>query len=130
MEATRAAANVKTTAEARKALDAAIAGFETWQLVKEDEDSEMPTFPAATDNDAMGLMKAERLVATTDSLIRYRRTPADTVPGVDFYSVLTVDAKTGFPVAEENFMNGQRLMRSTYFDVGAKIEIEEPDCLK
>ena len=131
MEATRAATSLKTTADARVALDAAMAGFQGWQLVKEDEDSELPPMPAGMPMDSTGdRMAAEKLPASSQSVISYRRTPIDTVAGMNFYSVLTVDAKTGYPLAEENFVNGQRMMRSEYFDVGANIEIEIPDCLK
>jgi hypothetical protein len=32
-------------------------------------------------------------------------------------------------MAEENYFNGQRVMRSEFFDIGAPIVIELPACL-
>ena len=74
-------------------------------------------------------MLVEKTVDATRSLIRYRRTPTAAV-AMGVSSVLIVDAKTGWPVAEENFVNGQRMMRSEYFDIGAPIAIETPPCLE
>jgi hypothetical protein len=131
MEATRAATTLKTTADARVALDRAIEGFQSWQRVEEEPDTEFPqplgNEGFASDRDAMG---AEKITPSVRGVISYRRTPTDTMPGMDFYTLLHVDATSGLPVAEENFMNGQRLMRSEFYDVGASIEIEIPDCLQ
>jgi hypothetical protein len=52
------------------------------------------------------------------------------MPGTDFYSVIIVNAQSGLPVAEESYLNGKRMMRSEFFDVGAPIVIEVPECLK
>lgn len=125
-EATRAALNLKTTAEARVALDRAMAGFQSWQPVVEDDDPSL--YPAPPDEPSVDML-VEKTVDATRSLIRYRRTPTAAV-AMGVSSVLIVDAKTGWPVAEENFVNGQRMMRSEYFDIGAPITIETPPCLE
>ena len=124
-EATRAAMTIKTTAEARVALDRAMAGFQSWQPVEEDED--MPSIPPPPES-SRDEMKVEKTTNASGTIISYRRTPVEMMNG-GVYSVLLVDAKTGVPVAEDNYMNGQRIMRSEYFDVGAPIAIELPPCL-
>jgi hypothetical protein len=124
-EAARAAMTLKSTAEARVALDRAMAGFQSWQLVVEDEDlASLPKPPEGFEDE----MRVEKTLNSSGAIIRYRRTPVGPI-AAGFYSVLFVDAKTGFPVAEENFVNGQRIMRSEFFDVGAAITIELPSCL-
>jgi hypothetical protein len=131
VEATRAATTLKTTADARVALDRAMEGFQSWQRVEEDLDTDIPQ-PLGTERfgSDRDVMKAEKITTSSGGVISYRRKPTDTMPGMDFYTVLHVDATTGLPVAEENFMNGQRLMRSEFYDVGAAIEIEIPECLR
>lgn len=124
-EAMRAAATLKTTADARLALERAIAGFQSWQPVAEEED--MASFPAPPEGFAEE-MNVEKTLNAAGTLIRYRRIPVSPM-AAGVYSILFVDAKTGFPVAEENFVNGQRMMRSEYFDIGAPITIELPPCL-
>ena len=124
-EAARAAMTLKTTADARVALDRAMAGFQSWQLVVEDEDlASLPAPPEGYEDE----MNVEKMPDGSGTIIGYRRTPVGPmVAGV--YSVLFVDAKTGFPVAEENFVNGQRMMRSEFFDIGNPITIELPAVL-
>jgi hypothetical protein len=130
-EATRAAATIKSTAEGRLALERAMEGFRTWQLLEDDEDADMPDPLVSMNSDAaQDRMTVTIIFEKSGSVARYRRSPIDTVPGMDFHSVLTVDTDTGYPVAEENYMNGQLMMRSEFFDVGLPIQIEIPDCLK
>jgi outer membrane lipoprotein-sorting protein len=74
-------------------------------------------------------MKVQKSVDAGGTLISYRRTPLNLM-AAGMYSILIVDAKTGYPVAEENFVNGQKIMRSEFFDVGAPIPIELPACLE
>jgi hypothetical protein len=125
-EATRAAMTLKSTADARVALDHAMAGFQSWQLVIEDEDlASLPMPPEGFEEE----MDVEKTLTGSGTLISYRRTPIGPM-AAGFYSVLFVDAKTGFPVAEENFVNGQRIMRSEFFDIGAAITIDLPSCLE
>lgn len=130
-EAVRAAATIKTTADARLALDRAANGFSTWQLVKDEEEEDLPDLgpspPAAFSNDGMTV---ERTPGPTSETIKYVRRPAMVIPGAEFFSVVVVDARSGLPVAEENYFNGQRMTRTEYFDVGAPITIELPECLK
>lgn len=124
-EALRAAATLKSTADARVALDRAMAGFQSWQPVVEDEDlASLPVPPEGFDDE----MKVERTLNAAGTIISYRRVPISPM-AAGVYSVLFVDAKTGFPMAEENFVHGQRMMRSEYFDIGAPITIELPPCL-
>ena len=124
-EASRAAMTLKSTAEARVALDRAMAGFESWQLVVEEEDlASLPMPPDGLEEE----MNVERTATGSGTLVSYRRTPVGPMAG-GFYTVLFVDPKSGFPVAEENFVNGQRMMRSEFFDLGAAITIELPPCL-
>jgi hypothetical protein len=116
---------LKSTAEARVALDRAMAGFQSWQLVVEDEDlASFPTPPEGFEQE----MKVEKTL-NASGIISYRRTPVGPL-AAGFCSVLFVNAKTGFPVAEENFVNGQRVMRSEFFDIGTSISIELPSCLE
>jgi hypothetical protein len=125
-EATRAAMTLKSTADARVALDRAMEGFQSWQLVVEDEElASLPTPPEGLEDE----MEVEKSSDASGNITRYRRTPVGPMTG-GFYSVLFVDAQTGFPVAEENFVNGQRIMRSEFFDIGASITIELPPCLE
>jgi hypothetical protein len=124
-EATRAAMTIRSTAEARVALDNAIAGFQSWQPVVEDED--MASLPSPPEG-GRDLMKVEKTINAAGTIISYRRTPAEMSAG-GFYSVLLVDAETSLPIAEENYVNGQRIMRSEFFDIGAPITIELPLCL-
>lgn len=125
-EATRAATSLKSTAEARVALDRAMAGLQSWQPVAEDED--MASLPSPPEG-ARDLMRVEKTINAAGTIISYRRTPLESMAGAEFYSVLSVDAKTGFPVAEENYVNGQRVMRSEFLNIGAPIAIELPACL-
>jgi hypothetical protein len=74
-------------------------------------------------------MRVEKTINAAGTIISYRRTPLESMAGAVFYSVLSVDAKTGLPMAEENYFNGQRVMRSEFFDIGAPIVIELPACL-
>lgn len=129
-EAMRAATTIKSTAEARVALDRAAEGLRAWQLVVEEDDPELPPSPLdKADFDSDSGMRVEKQVDPSGATIRYRRIPTHPMAAA-FYSVLIVDAKTGYPVAEENFANGQRMMRTEYFDIGVPITIEVPDCLK
>ena len=125
-EATRAAMTIKSTAEGRVALDRAMAGFQSWQPVEEDED--MPSIPTPPES-SRDEIKVEKTTNAAGTIISYRRTPAEMMMSGGVYSVLLIDATTGFPVAEENYVNGQRIMRSEYFDIGASIAIEVPPCL-
>jgi hypothetical protein len=124
-----AAKTLKSTAEARVALDRAMAGFQSWQLVVEDaaEDG-LAALPSPPDG-FQEEMTVEKQLTGAGVLTSYRRTPVGPMAG-NLYSILFVDAKTGLPVAEENFMNGQRIMRSEFFDVGAAITIELPLCFE
>ena len=124
-EASRAATTLKTTADAHVALNRAMEGFQSWQLAVEDEDlASLPAPPDGYEDE----MNVEKTSNASGTLISYRRTPVGSM-AEGFYSVLYVDAETGFPVAEENFVNGQRIMRSEFFDIGAPITIELPAVL-
>jgi hypothetical protein len=130
MEAVRAAATIKTTADARVALARAAEGFNSWQLVKSDEDDDVASFGPAPAQNSSEFMAVEKANGSQPGTVRYTRRPTIAMPGAEFFSVVIVDTKTGLPLAEENFINGQRMMRTEYFDVGAPISIELPECLK
>jgi hypothetical protein len=124
-EASRAAVTLKTTADARAALDRALAGFQSWQRVTEDEDG----LPDGPDPDELtDDMTVEKKLNAAATQIIYRRVPA-AAASMGVSSVLFVDVKTGLPVAEEHFVGGQRMMRSEFFDLGAPINIESPAVL-
>jgi hypothetical protein len=129
-----AAATAKSTAEARIALDRAAEAYRTWQVVPEEEGEDFPALvsdgagPAAAL--AAGMLRVEKKVEADAQTIRYTSRPAGVTAGGDMTTVLTVNAATGLPVSEEMFFNGQRMMRVEYFDHGAPIAIEVPDCLR
>jgi hypothetical protein len=146
MEVAQSAATIKSTAEARAALNRASAVFETWQLMKNDADAGSSDFSADTDDMPPGMpgnfapppgaggfaaMKAEKKISPDGKTAIYTRRPTMDIPGAaNFHGVVYVDLATGLPTAEENFINGERLMRTDYLDVGLPIHIEVPDCLK
>jgi outer membrane lipoprotein-sorting protein len=136
-----ASLTIKSTAEARTLLDKAASYYGTWQVVKSDdseEDEDMPAMaadnPTLADSSAMasGMFAVTRETVAGKNLIKYVRRPS--IPGMDttaaFYSVVFVDAKTGYPTSEEMYVNGQKIMVTEYFDFGADLKIETPDCLK
>ena len=76
-------------------------------------------------------MDVTKQLSADGKTAQYTRRPKMKMPaGADFFSIVYVDTASGVPSAEENFVNGQRIMRTEYFDFGAKISIETPDCLK
>lgn len=144
MEAANAALTAKTTAEARKMLDRVLSSFDSWKEMKpESEEDEAETRaamaeagytpPPAGTPSGMGsdFMDVTKKLSADGKTAQYTRRPKMKMPaGADFYSIVYVDTSNGVPTAEENFVNGQRVMRTEYFDFGAKIVIETPDCLK
>lgn len=134
-EAIRAAATITTTAQARVALDSALKNFDTWQLVpkdkgEEEESGDTPAYPDIPANDADLYGSVEKSAGAQAGTVRYTRRPSMTVPGADMTNIVVVDTASGVPVSEENYMNGKRIMRTEYFDVGAPLAIEVPECLK
>lgn len=134
-EAIRAAATITTTAQARVALDSALKNFDTWQLVpkdkgEEEESGDTPAYPDIPANDADLYGSVEKSAGAQAGTVRYIRRPSMTVPGADMTNVVVVDTASGVPVSEENYMNGKRIMRTEYFDVGAPLAIEVPECLR
>ncbi|HUQ69761.1 MAG TPA: hypothetical protein VM165_09575 [Planctomycetaceae bacterium] len=127
-EASRAALTVKSTADARAALDRAIAGFQSWQPVAEEGDETVPPSGLSASSVTDHII-VEKTSAPSGSRITYRCTPAD-APSAGVYSTLIVDTKTGYPVAEEQFVGGQRMMRTEYYDFGSPIIIEVPESLR
>jgi hypothetical protein len=76
-------------------------------------------------------MKAEKKLSPDGKTAVYTRRPSLDLPGgSNFHGVVYVDLATGFPTAEENFINGERIMRTDYLDIGQPISIDLPDCLK
>lgn len=134
-EAIRAAATITTTAQARVALDSALKNFDTWQLVpkdkgEEEESGDTPAYPDIPANDADLYGSVEKSAGAQAGTVRYTRRPSMTVPGADMTNIVVVDTASGVPVSEENYMNGKRIMRTEYFDVGAPLAIEVPECLR
>jgi hypothetical protein len=129
MEAARAVATIKTTADARSALQRAAASFDSWQLVESEDDEDIPQYAGAAAEDVSAFMAVTREAGGAGT-VRYVRRPTMTMPGAEFYSVIIVNSQSGLPVAEESYLNGKRMMRSEFFDVGAPIVIEVPECLK
>lgn len=124
------AMSIKTTAQARSALDQALGSFERWQVVPQDGEEDLP-MPMASLSDSGDFMTVEKVSMKDGKSFRYTRRLKAGMPGADaFYSVYFIDAVTGLPVAEETFVQGERMMRAEFFDVGAAIDIELPDCLK
>jgi hypothetical protein len=140
MQGVQAAANARSTAEAQAALTRVIDSFDTWTVIK--PDAELDAEDAAAMAEAgysmppagaspSSMMKVEKKLSADGKTAQFTRRPAMAMPaGSDFHSIVYVDTSTGRPTAEENFINGQRLMRTEYFDFGAPIAIEIPDCLK
>ena len=126
------AMSIKTTAQAKAALDQASESFDRWQLVKEDVEEDDLSFPApSSGTDANEFMTVEKQQSKDAKVIRYTRRMKETMPGAGaFYSVYFVDSATGLLMAEETFVQGERIMRAEYADIGAPIEIELPECLK
>ncbi len=101
-----------------------------WQLASEDEEEDVP-FATETMSDSGEFMSVQKEQLKDGKTVRYTRRLKAGMPGADaVYSVHFVDVKTRLPVAEETFVQGERIMRAEYFDVGASIEIELPGCLK
>lgn len=137
-EATSAGLNIKSTAQARAALDQAEKAFGVWQLAPVDpEDADEPPTAEENHDSSEAFGGAPNLFTVTKETVRqgkfYRYTRKMSMAGMDtggFSSVVLVDAQTGYPVSEETIVRGERLMSAEYFDVGADISIELPDCLK
>lgn len=129
-----AAATAKSTAEARAALDRAAEAYGSWQLVPQEDEEGYPTLPTddvgPTAALAAGMLEVEKSTNADGKTIRYTSRPAAMMVGGDATTVLLVNAATGLPVSEETFINGQRMLRVEYFDHGAPITIEVPDCLR
>lgn len=123
-----AAANLKSAAEARRLLGEAEKAFDSWQVVSEDEAGDPPPGggPAGMVVTFEGVSRTPRGEAR-----RYTRRPADNTPGMpQMCETLLLDSATGLPLSEEMALNGQPMMRVEYFDVGAPIVIELPECLR
>ncbi|HEU5078853.1 MAG TPA: hypothetical protein VFT72_06550 [Opitutaceae bacterium] len=140
MQAVQAAATAKSTAEAHAALNRVSKAFNSWTVMKPDSEADAETaeamaaagYPAPMAGaSASSMMKVEKKLSTDGKTAQFTRRPTMAMPaGSDFYSIVYVDTATGLPTAEENFINGQRLMRTDYMDFGAPITIDIPDCLK
>lgn len=130
-EAMRAAATITTTAQARVALDAALRQFDSWQIVLPAEgEEELSDLPDGEASPAAMYGAVEKSPGAQAGTIRYTRHPAMAVAGAAMINVVVIDAATGVPLSEENYLNGKRLMRTEYFDVGVPVRIEIPTCLK
>lgn len=127
----QAASTLKSAADARRLLGEAEQAFGSWQLVPDDadEDDDLPALMDGPDSVTItfsGTVKTKRGEAR-----RFKRRPAQTFPGMPtIVETLLIDAATGVLLSEETSMNGQAMMRTEYFDVGAAISIELPDCLR
>lgn len=130
-QAVNAAATIKSAADARRVLDQAAAAFNDWQRVPPPEaaDDEFGAFDPSSvpmKITALGMRQTSR-----GAVRQYTRRPAgDFGLAPMVVETLSLDAATGLPVAEETSMNGQVMMRVDYFDIGADITIEVPDCLR
>lgn len=121
-----AAATLKTTADARRALDQAAAAFGEWQLVPENGDEEdLPTFDDSADM-IVEFVGEETLNGR--AMRSFRRRPEQDF-GMGMEERLLIDAATGLPAAEEMHMGGRPMVRVEYFDIGADITIELPAVL-
>lgn len=124
-----AAAVVSSTAQAQHTLDNASDAYSTWQLVPEEEERTADEIrPEARLEAALaaGTVQVEKSVARNKKTITYTSRSDD--GGV--VTVVTVNAKSGLPASEEIFLNQQRMARVEYFDYGAPITIEVPECLQ
>lgn len=132
--------NVKSTAQARAALDQAEKTFGQWQLVPHDaEDEDADAGPAATPDDDVssdfggvgGIFSVTKETVKNGKFYRYtRKTSIGDANTKGFCSIVLVDAQNGLPVSEETMVGGEQVMTAEYFDVGSPISIELPDCLK
>jgi hypothetical protein len=134
-EAMRAAGTITTTAQARVALDAALKNFDRWQVVPKDVDENdesggAATYPDIPADDAEMYGSVEKTKDAAAGTVKYTRRPSMAVPGADLTNIVVVDAASGVPVSEENYLNGKRVMRTEYFDIGVPLTIEVPECLK
>ena len=127
-----AAATLKGAADARRLLGEAEKAFDAWQPVEQDdeEDFPMPMVPGGA-HGGMVVKDAGPVKTKHGPAHRYTRQAPDLIPGMPkVVETILIDDATGLPLSEETSMDGQPMMRVEYFDVGAEIVIEVPDCLR
>ncbi|MFT3828401.1 MAG: hypothetical protein QM691_01715 [Opitutaceae bacterium] len=123
-----AAATIKSAEQARRLIGEAEKAFNSWQLVAEDDDSDLPM---AAEREGMVVTFTGLTQTPHGEARRYTRRPAAMAPGMpQVVETLLLDAATGLPLSEETAMNGQAMMRVEYFDVGEAIVIDLPECLR
>lgn len=116
------AAAVQSTAQASAALDGTVAGYDgSWQVV-----------PADSADALAGPVPVPKSIRVEKSATADGNTEIFTSRSLDgsIASIVTVNAAAGVPVLEENYAIGQLVSRVEYFDIGAPVVIEIPDCLR